>query len=225
MSQDYRHLPHRRSAFLVAALVVGLWTAVSAANPIAFTIELQTAAPGRVSVYTLPDGTGHPLTEAFLWDGTVGHPPEIVDATLTLTVTGDGEPIVGWPADDIWIEATSGNWVTCWLGACADHETDIHGQTTFTLPILAGGHTALEMNARIYGVVSGEPGLESLVDVQFNSPDLSGDLTVDLTDVAMFASHYVGPSGYGYAADLYWDGRLNLTDLALMAQGLFVNCP
>jgi hypothetical protein len=222
-----RNNGHARRYFagLIAVFLLSLWATGTTANPVAFMIELETAATGRVSVYTLPDGWGHPFTYAYQWDGVIGHSPEMVDATLTLTLTGDGEPIVGWPAEEIWLEATSGNLLTCVQGACADHPTDAQGQTTFTLPLLAGGHTALDLNARIYGVVSGEPGLQSLVDVQVNSPDLSGDLVVNLTDVAMFASQYMVPGGYTYAADLYWDGRLNLSDLALMAAGFATGCP
>jgi hypothetical protein len=55
-----------------------------------------------------------------------------------------------------------------------------------------------------------------------NSPDLNGDLAVDLADVALFAQDYFGP--YNYRSDLCWDGRVGaLNDLTYIAIALEAN--
>jgi hypothetical protein len=61
------------------------------------------------------------------------------------------------------------------------------------------------------------------MDIQFNSSDINGDLVVNLVDVGAFAGAYVG--GYAYFADFYWDGILNLSDVARLAATFGEICP
>jgi hypothetical protein len=56
-----------------------------------------------------------------------------------------------------------------------------------------------------------------------NSPDLNGDLAVNLTDVSHFVGSFFGT--YDYASDFQWDGVINLSDIVLLAQGLGSECP
>lgn len=58
--------------------------------------------------------------------------------------------------------------------------------------------------------------------VYFNSPDINGDLRVDLGDVTLFAQDI--NLGYDYRSDFDWDGRLNLGDLSVLAQGNGASC-
>jgi len=44
-----------------------------------------------------------------------------------------------------------------------------------------------------------------------------------LTDVVLFSGIMFGD--YDYAADFYWDGVVNLSDLVLLAQGVTADCP
>jgi len=61
------------------------------------------------------------------------------------------------------------------------------------------------------------------LDIQVNSPDINGDLRVNLTDVVLFTMLYHGP--YDYAGDFYYDGVLNLSDIVMMARGQGKTCP
>ena len=56
-----------------------------------------------------------------------------------------------------------------------------------------------------------------------NSPDLTGNLVVDIADVAKFTQLWF--SGYDYRIDFYWDGIINIADVALFVQGLGSACP
>jgi hypothetical protein len=173
--------------------------------------------PHTVSVFTVPDGSGQPLSSARLLGGTV------VDATIRLRLeTEEGEPIVGFPAEEIWLETTEGGLVTCLHGAIADAPTDDDGWTSFSHAVFGGGASdpALgEVTAVAVNCVHYHPGRTIL----FNSPDLSGDLVVNLADAVLFAGALYGE--YRYAADLYWDGQIDLVDLTLMSSGYGARCP
>lgn len=58
--------------------------------------------------------------------------------------------------------------------------------------------------------------------VYFNSPDIDGDLQVNLGDVTLFAHDF--NDGYNYRSDFDWDGHLNLGDLVVLAQGNGASC-
>ncbi|MBU2502334.1 hypothetical protein KJ682_13460 [bacterium] len=57
----------------------------------------------------------------------------------------------------------------------------------------------------------------------YNSPDISGDLQVNLMDVGLFASDYFG--AYSFRADLVPDGVLSLSDVGRFAMALGSMCP
>ena len=73
-------------------------------------------------------------------------------------------------------------------------------------------------SAQMYGTINSNPvfGENPLPFIRFNSPDMNGDLVINLVDVSLFAQVYLG--GYSYSADFYWDGLLNMVDVAILAQ-------
>jgi len=173
------------------------------------------ACPGPVSIVVLPDGSGDPLTAARTPSGA------IVDATLTLTLRDCwDEPIPNFPAEDLWLESADGGLVPCVGGSIADANTDALGVATWTNPLLAGGHSEAGCSIVINGTVlfSGQP-----LALRFNSPDLNGDLAVNLSDVAIFVGDYWGP--YRFRSDFSADGVLNLSDVSLMVQAVGSACP
>lgn len=163
----------------------------------------------------LPDGTGAPFTAARRPNG------QPVDATILLTIIdGCGDPVAYFPREDIWLESADHGLALCPGGTIADRNTDQNGQTDWTLPLRAGGHSQADCRVLINGVpVSGGMPLP----LRFNSPDLNGDRVVTLTDVALFAGAYY--AAYDFAADLQADGLNNLADIAVMARGLGADCP
>ena len=56
----------------------------------------------------------------------------------------------------------------------------------------------------------------------FNSADINGDLSVNLTDIVAFSQAMTG--GYAYYADFNNDGSLNLSDIVRLAGGNGVSC-
>jgi hypothetical protein len=178
---------------------------------------------GRVSVYTLPDGSGDPLSNAYHWNGVPGHAPSRVNATIVLTLLYFGEPVVGYPAEDMWLQTSHNGLVLCPGGSIADKNTDIYGMTTFSGPIFGGGATDPEGGELCLVFVGGIACPDLSADIQFNSPDMNSDRMVNLSDVVMFADVFFGD--YDYAADFRWDGVIDLSDVVLLAQGLGAECP
>jgi hypothetical protein len=164
------------------------------------------------TLLVVPDGNGAPLTAARRPGGAP------VDATMRLTLLDACyDPIAHYPQEDLWLESVDQGLVLCAGGSIADHDTDLLGQTVWTQALRAGGHSLA--GCRV--VVSGTPG--HALPLRVNSPDLNGDLVVSLIDIAMFASAFYGP--YTFAADLWADGAVNISDIPVLAEALGAGCP
>ena len=61
------------------------------------------------------------------------------------------------------------------------------------------------------------------IALRCNSPDIDGDLQVDLIDVATFTGMFVS-GDYDYAIDFAYDGRIDLADLGAFALGIGHSC-
>ena len=173
------------------------------------------ATTQTVYVYCLPTGDGDALNDCRLLDGSR------VDATITITVLDSNfEPVPYFPAEDLEIRYNDPPpWPICVGGTIADDFTDVNGQSTFSGRFYSGGHG---QGATIY--ISGAPIVQPpFENYFFFSPDINGDLIVDLTDVVTFAQDYFGE--YNYRSDFSWDGELNLADVVLFAQALGIECP
>ena len=155
----------------------------------------------------VPDGSGPPLTEARTMAGYTA------DATVMVEILDlAAYPLVGYPPEDVWMISRDGGLVTCDGGFIADAPTDANGHTTISLPPRAGGWSLDLAQLMVNGsVVTSRAG----VDLVFNSPDLNGDLLVNLSDVQLFAGDFFG--FYAHRSDLYYDGTINLSDIVPLA--------
>lgn len=179
-------------------------------------LSTATIPPGAegAAIYTLPNGLGDPFT--------VTLPGGIVlDASITLTlVDTDGEPIVQYPREDLWLETSGGGLVPCLGGTIADADTDINGQTVWHDPLFAGGCSEGEMTLVM---VAGMPLAGGGLDLWFYGPDLNGDVVVNLSDIVAFTQMLGGQ--YSPCGDFNHDGVINLTDIVLMVRGIGADCP
>jgi len=178
-----------------------------------------TVAPAQVSLFSVPNGTGKPLTQAkVISSGT------LVDATITVTLRdGNGDPIYLYPAEDLWLETNAGGMVHCNGGTRAAFNTNASGQTTFVGPFNAGKQSNRTGGEKTVVMVSGSALSGSLLDILFNSPDIDGNLIVNLSDTVLYATDAKG--AYNYRSDFYFDNLINLSDTVLYAQGLSAACP
>lgn len=183
-------------------------------DPILSTAWLDYPGPDPVSLFVLPDGGGRSFDQA------MNSSAATVDATAhAQLINYDGQPMAGYPAEDIWLEASDGGLAFCPQGTCADQPTDAEGIATWSSAPRAGGSS----QAGSVVLVSGSPLTWTSLPLHFNSADLNGDLQVSLTDVGLFAADFFG--GYAYRSDFYHDGVINIADLGLMAQGMAAGCP
>ena len=204
---------------IVAAAFGGAASAVTTDIPDPDLSYYETAATEPVSVFTVPDGQGNGFDAAFAFGGAV------MDATITLhLVDAMGAPFAGFPAEDMWLATTQGGLAPCPPdGSIADAATDANGMTQWQEPLAAGGYTDPVSELTIV-FVSGGALSQPPLDIYFNSPDLSGDGLVDITDIAMFAQDLFG--AYSYRSDFNWDGAINLSDVSYMTTlGIGAECP
>jgi hypothetical protein len=180
---------------------------------------------GQVSLFCLPNGLGDPLTQAFAFPG------QQVDASVMFqAMNAQNLPIPGLPIERMWLDDPAGNLQLCppnpvRFASVASFPTDPAGNTVFSGPFFAGGHIAPGQPLQVYvewvnGLIVPMP---LSLDIAINSPDINGDLQVNLSDVVAFTQDYFG--AYNYRSDFFWDGVLNLSDVARMAQGMGAICP
>jgi hypothetical protein len=173
------------------------------------------AGPERLTLLVVPDGSGGRFDQAATPDG------QIVDATLRIQVIGPmGDSVANFPYEDLWLEWSGGNFVSCIGGTVADVNTDAEGKSFWLSPLEAGGHSTGDVEVLINGsMITASPPVPLMV----NSPDLNGDGIVNLSDVTLFVPLYT--SAYDFTVDLACDGVVNLSDVVVLAGSLGRDCP
>lgn len=212
-----------RSLILVLMLAVLSSTAVMADSGIPWVGWITPANLNEASIWILPDGSGPPLTEALNFGG------QTDDASIVVgLIDNNGDPIANFPWEDIWLEPGTATAMSCYgyenYGFPADHNTDANGETIFANPLAGGGWTEDPIWVYLNGSPATDPGgwVFPPVPLRFNSPDINADGEVNLTDLAFFSGDFFGT--YHYRSDFWWDGVLNLSDLAQMALGYGTSC-
>jgi len=183
-----------------------------------------------VHVVVSPGEGGTPLSEAEMLGGSPA------DATIRIQLwymsgpieNPEPAPLANFPGEDLWLEFPG--LATCWPALLsADGSTDANGWFSFSAPLgLAGWNDPADPLSFPHVVISGSTLYDQDDNIiqptlVVNSPDINGDLTVNLTDVALFAADFHGP--YSFRSDYNWDGVVNLTDLVWMARLMGDQCP
>lgn len=179
------------------------------------------AGPEMVTLLVVPDGSGPAFTEARDSAG------NSVDATITLVLCdalGDVTTMAHYPNEDLWLEFPGGEHLpTCAApvrGLIADDFTDDMGTTHWIEAPQAGGYN--EGPAMVF-INNSQLESNAGLAIRFNSPDINGDLSVNLTDVSIFSGDYY--SEYQFRSDILADGVVNLSDIALFATYYGAGCP
>ncbi|HOX24204.1 MAG TPA: hypothetical protein PLL30_00440 [Candidatus Krumholzibacteria bacterium] len=170
-------------------------------------------------VWVSPAGRGPMLSNAYFpgW-------PDGVDATIHVRLLDqNGDPIVAYPAEDIWLGAPVGvPFAYCAGGTVADDDTDANGETTISRPLRAGGQVPPTDQPRVF--VGGQPIAFGDLPLTVNSPDVNGDLVVDLSDIVFFTQDLLGGGIVDFRHDFNADGVLNLSDVVVLAASLGDRC-
>lgn len=190
--------------------------------------DWQIADP--VHIMVSPSGHGTSLTNAEYLGG------NSVDATIRIQLWVDdsdsGDPpnphfVPNFPTEDIWLEILDVN--LCLGLSHPDGPTDSEGWFTFSGSPGMGGWNDPASGppfalVRVLGnILVDETGHVISPTIVANSPDINADLTVNLIDFSIFASDYFG--SYSFRSDFFWDGEINLIDLASMTWLIGDTCP
>jgi len=197
-----------RQRHLVPLIITLLIPVVAFGNiPDINNCSIGTRATEDVSVMICPHCDGYAYSAAQLFGGAY------MEATIEVYIRNSaGQGIPGIDPGDILLGAP--NVVFCPGGNEPDYPTDPNGYTQFALPSCGGGCSE---NFELGGYLSGAPFLQNPIPhIKINSPDTNADLVVNLIDLSAFTAAYYSPTTYCF--DYYWDGVMNLLDLALFSQ-------
>lgn len=203
-------------------LALALIVAIPAMADIFF--EYMEMEPDQVDlVWTvLPDGTGPTPQHAYCADGSFwGRDLRIRPWFTVWGDPGDPQPLpAGFPVEDIWLVSDLWGLVSC-AGGTSPDVVDPEGWIIWSSPLMAGGQNDADEPTRLVAV-----GLiiESDIPFRFRSPDISGDLMVNLSDVTLFTEALHG-AAQAWRADFNRDDVVNLADIVVFTQGLGANCP
>jgi len=206
---------------LACAAVLACATAALADQPIICLADLEFAPEGPVCLLAVPDGSGTPHSGARALGG------EVVDATVrfrVITYEGQG-PVYAYPWEDIWLAFDASTAVPCaWAEFSADEDSDADGTMQFSYPMAAGGRSEGPVTIYLAGAPAWDENLQDLppLPIAYNSPDIDGDLAVDLTDITLFTQDL--GQGSGFRSDFNYDGVINLTDITLFTPHLGAAC-
>lgn len=178
------------------------------------TVTIAHQGPESLSIMVVPDGSGDALDTALMFGGT--H----TDATITVMLMDPmGYALDNYCFDSIMLTANDGGVIFCTDTNYPDGDTDETGMTQFHGPFHGGGSSM----AGLIVLVNHGGLLTAPLPLSINSPDLNGDLVVNLSDIPLFASDFYG--SYAYRSDFHYDGIVNLSDLTRMAQSIGRGCP
>lgn len=194
-----------------ALMVFGAASLATAGIPSELT---STAASASGCLQVVPNGTGDTLASKGL--------------TVTVTVRdAGGFTIAGYPFQDVGLADNAGgaDVTLCTSGWLASANTNAAGVTTITGVGFAGGSTQGGMRATVAGVRITN-GLA--LDIDVVSPDMDGDLDVDLIDLSAvptgFAARFLN-GVYNFQSDYTCDGSENLLDVVEYSFANGAVCP
>lgn len=194
-----------------ALIAIALWVLVAfpaAADIPCLPEEYSDASGAGGTILVSPDGTGETLAE--------------IGSVITVHVRGcGGAPVENFPRQDVWLGSSfTDAFLTCQPGTIADQDTDADGMTTISGSLAGGGNT----QGPLMVYIAGSGLYMDPIDLEIVSPDINGDLVVNLVDVGTFAGDY-GSGSYQSRSDFNHDGTLNLADIGIFATYLGASCP
>lgn len=97
----------------------------------------------------------------------------------------------------------------------------------YAAAIHGGGHSAVDAtgspvaSAQVWWAPSSVWGHRP-IELYINSPDINGDLVVNMTDYSLFATDYNGT--YNFRSDFNYDNLVNVGDLTIFSSALGIDC-
>ena len=219
--------------FVLACLILMLVSSVCMASrkpgSSSISIDVDYGFTEPVSIFSAPDGSGYPLTRAFIFGGTE------VDASLTVSLKVGSTAMWGIPAEDIVLVLGGNFYHLCGEdgAVCGIGFTDGDGVMILDGPIAGGGYAEpdghgahIEVNTYFLNVTFFDS--SQSFPMYMNSPDINGDGVVNLLDVTIHASDqdkFDRLGRYSYRSDFNWDGIINEIDQDMLSEFYGASCP
>jgi len=140
-----------------------------------------------------------------------------------------GRPVSGILAADFWLEGCTGQLTLCGgAGAIdADSANNAEGRTTISGSLASGG-CDIGLLVIVQGTVVRDPQdctRYLCLPYDVKSPDISGDLIVDIIDLSLFANGYTSPpKPYQWCYDFNCDALVDIIDFSIFAQHYLHAC-
>ena len=142
-----------------------------------------------------------------------------------IVLDGLGDPVVDVPASDGYLVDCDPVLSAVLCGGSAssalDANTDVNGAALMSLGSMAASGCADGVNVVVQGFILNDPascvGGSPCKPINIRSPDLTGDGTINLSDLSLFAAAYP-PNAFDKCADFNLSGpAINLSDLSALA--------
>lgn len=148
-----------------------------------------------------------------------------INAIITVCVKDiTGAPIAGIPAADFWLLGCSDLVALCGGSGSinADAASDAEGCTTISGTI-AGGGCDDGVQVVVQGTIIADPNdwaIPLCLPYDVRSPDITGDLIVEITDFSLFGAGYPSPPKplVDPCLDLNCDGLIDIIDFAIFGK-------
>jgi hypothetical protein len=191
---------------LLSLAVIGSMLLMAGAASAGIPDEVQsTASSAGGTVMITPSGAGGTLAAA--------------GATVTVTLLDASMlPVPNYPFQDIWLDDTGDFSIAlCQGGSTADANTNASGVTTIGGVISGGGFT---QTTQVW--VAGTPLSGAALTVALNSPDINGDLAVDIVDFGTFGTDFGTTL---FRSDFVFDGSVDIADFGTFGVSFGQVCP
>ena len=214
----------RCTAFAITLCYIALRCCTCISGPCEFTLypvpfeEVTYTTPNSVCIY--PDG----LTS--LSDAALGNLSINLDRLQELSWNDGQYYFYEWDESGMLLGDNLSSLRLCGLSdAYLIHSGEAYAYAG--VPIYGGGHSAIDASGQpmascIVHWAPSECGTKTM-EVYFNSPDITGDLVVDICDTVLFARDMKG--SYNYRSDFNYDGKIDGLDTVLYCAGLGARCP
>jgi hypothetical protein len=198
--------------FLLGIMVLSFAAVAWAGIPDPANSEVDFYDVEPISIMVLPNGLGDRLDAA---------KPGGVDATITVTLRdAANNPVVLYSFEDLWLAFSDLYLCPGQVPTPTDGSTDENGQTFWAGSFFAGDCDQSDIFVSVGGTLLPY----AITDYNINSPDLTGDGVVNISDTADYWGLF-NSAGYDYCIDFDFNGLNNIADTAEFYGSLGTTCP
>lgn len=214
----------RNTLFAVTLFYIALRCSACVSGPCEYTLY---PVPFEDATYTTPNSVCiYPDGRTSLADATFGNLAINLDVLQKLSYNTGLYYTFEWADHGMLLGDSSSSLRICGReDAYLQHSGQAYGFAD--VPIYGGGHSAIDENGMPIpsSIVLWAPvvcGTQAMA-VSFNSPDINGDLMINLSDTVLLMQDMNG--SYNYRSDFNYDAQITAADVSILVAALGAHCP